>query len=169
MFSSWKAPPLGWIKLNFDGAVSLDNQHAPIGGVLQDANVNWLWGYAIMFASSSIFKVKARTMLDGLILAWDKGFKKVEVECDNMLLVELLHSGRGANGKIVEVCLIHQMLQRGWEVCVRYVLRDANVVADAMAKITIGDDLQLQLFQKPSVAVNRFIQDDSFNASTVPI
>lgn len=87
------------------------------------------------FASASIFNVEAEAMLEGLILAQDKGLKKVEVECDNLLLVELLQSGGGANSIIVEVCLIQQMLQREWRVQGKYVSRDANVVADIMVKI----------------------------------
>lgn len=43
----------------------------------------------------SVFRVEARAMLKGLYLAWDKGFRKVGVECDNALLVELLSFGGG--------------------------------------------------------------------------
>ncbi|MBA0756389.1 hypothetical protein Gogos_021346 [Gossypium gossypioides] len=32
-------------------------------------------------------------MLEGLFLAWDKGFQKVKVVCDNAWFVELLLSG----------------------------------------------------------------------------
>lgn len=96
-------------------------------------------------------------MLEGLMLTWDKGYKKVEVECDNLLLVELLQSGGGANTRIVEVCLIQQMLQRGWQVKVSYVSRVANVVAETMAKISTGNVFGLQFFQVSPAAVVQFL------------
>lgn len=52
------------------------------------------------FGHESVFKVETRAMLEGLFLAWDKGFWKVGVECDNALLVELLLPG-GADRKSV--------------------------------------------------------------------
>lgn len=36
----WTSPDEGWIKLNTDGAVSDDG--TLVGGVLRDANANWL-------------------------------------------------------------------------------------------------------------------------------
>ncbi|MBA0831769.1 hypothetical protein Goarm_016207, partial [Gossypium armourianum] len=45
-------------------------------------------------------------------IAWEKGFKKVEVDCDNILLVELILSGGGANSSLVELRLLHQLLCR---------------------------------------------------------
>lgn len=89
----WTPPNEGWVKLNVDGAVALDGQQASIRGLLQDSTGTWLWGYAMSYGGDSVFKVEARVMLEGLLLVWDKGFKRVEVESDNALLVELLQSG----------------------------------------------------------------------------
>lgn len=49
-------------------------------------------------------------MLEGLLLAWDKDFRKAEIESDNALLINLLHSGGGNSSNLVEVCLVHQVL-----------------------------------------------------------
>lgn len=59
------------------------------------------------FRNKSVFKVESCAMLEGLVLAWDKGFRKIEVECYNALLVGLLLSGGGASSNLVEL----QMLQ----------------------------------------------------------
>lgn len=37
-----------------------------------------------------VFRIEARPMLEGLRLAWDKGYRQVELELDNALLLELL-------------------------------------------------------------------------------
>lgn len=96
ILSGWKSQSMGWIKLNFEGVMSLDDQRASIGRVLRDANANWLWGYTMNFGGESIFKVEAQAMLEGLFLACDKRFRKVEVKSDNILSVELLQSGEGS-------------------------------------------------------------------------
>lgn len=84
--------------------------------------------------------MEACAILEGLFLAWDKGYK-VEVECDNALLVELLRSGGAMSNNLVEVRLIHQVFRRNWEVYLCHVPRKINEVADAMAKQTNSDDL----------------------------
>ncbi|MBA0577279.1 hypothetical protein Golob_024417, partial [Gossypium lobatum] len=33
-----------------------------------------------------VFKVEAKVMVEGLFIAWEKGFKRIEVECNNALL-----------------------------------------------------------------------------------
>lgn len=113
------------------------------------------------FGSESIFKVEARAMLEGLFLAWDKDFKKFEVENDNASLVE------GVNSRLVEVCLLHPMLRRDWEIRVRHVSRNANDVADTMAKHMTIRDSMLQLFQEPPTVVNRFLQKDNYVACVI--
>ncbi|MBA0767775.1 hypothetical protein Gotri_016631 [Gossypium trilobum] len=41
-FSSWLPPKMGWIKINGDGAVSINGQSASIRRALRDSNANWL-------------------------------------------------------------------------------------------------------------------------------
>lgn len=81
---------IGWIKLNTDRAVSFDDHHATIGGVLRDDTVNWLWGFTMRYNHESIFKVEESAMLESLFPAWDQGYRKIELESDNSLLIELL-------------------------------------------------------------------------------
>ncbi|KAH1090852.1 hypothetical protein J1N35_018109 [Gossypium stocksii] len=40
--------------------------------------------------STGIFQAEVRVLLQGLNLAWDRGFYRVEVEPDNALLIELV-------------------------------------------------------------------------------
>lgn len=102
---TWTPLGKGRIKLNSNGAVSSDG--SSIGGVIRDANANWLWGYSLSFGTESFFKVEVRALLKGLNIAWNKGFRKVVVEYDNALLVDLIISDGGANSSLVEVCLLH--------------------------------------------------------------
>ncbi|MBA0642968.1 hypothetical protein Goklo_027294 [Gossypium klotzschianum] len=47
-------------------------------------------------------------MLEGLKLAWERGFRKVEVETDNALLLEILRS----DGNRVADCLAKEILNQ---------------------------------------------------------
>ncbi|KAK5786994.1 hypothetical protein PVK06_041645 [Gossypium arboreum] len=103
----WSHPEKGWIKLNTDGVVSSSSSIASIGGVFKDLDANWLCGYSLAFGKGFVFKVEARTILEGLFIAWEKGFRKIEVECDSALLVELLLTNWGASSSLVELHLLH--------------------------------------------------------------
>lgn len=104
-------------------------------------------------------------MLEGLLLAWDKGFRKIEVESDNALLVELFQSGGRSNSSVAEMRLIHQILQRDWEIRLRHISRNANETTDAMAKLIRVGDSMLHIFTEPPVTVTRFLQKEKCDAS----
>ncbi|MBA0701070.1 hypothetical protein Goari_020366 [Gossypium aridum] len=79
-----------------DGAVSPTRSYASIGGVFRDENGTWLDGFSMKLVDDTVFKVEAKAILEGLNLAWDKGFRKLELECDNALLVETILAGEAS-------------------------------------------------------------------------
>ncbi|KAH1064364.1 hypothetical protein J1N35_029351 [Gossypium stocksii] len=60
---------------------------AIIGGVMRGPNGGWMG-------------VESRTMLEGLKLAWAQGFRQVELESDNALLIDVIQNGD--NNKVVD-------------------------------------------------------------------
>ncbi|MBA0583134.1 hypothetical protein Gorai_014005 [Gossypium raimondii] len=82
----------------------------------------------------SIFRIEARAMLEGLRIAWDMGFRQIELKCDNALLVELLLAGWHAYSRLVELRLVRQLLSRNWKVRIHHSLRSLNEMADHMEK-----------------------------------
>ncbi|MBA0618951.1 hypothetical protein Godav_028210 [Gossypium davidsonii] len=40
----WSPPDHGWIKMNSDGVVSMNDDNASIGGLFKDVNDHWLFG-----------------------------------------------------------------------------------------------------------------------------
>lgn len=95
-----------------DETVQVNGQSASIGGVLSDASANWIRGFTMSFGMESMFKVETRAMLEGLKIAWDKGYRKVKVESTNVLLVELLLVGGKDNSTVAELWLLHHLLCR---------------------------------------------------------
>lgn len=156
--SKWNNPKPRWAKLNSDDTVSVDG--ASIGGVLWDTKAGWQWGYNLRFGTDSGFKVEAWALLEGLLLAWDKGFRKVEAECDSVLLVHLITSGGRAHSSLVELRLLHQVVQRQWEVPLCYIPKTLNRVADHMEKINMPSNGLLRIFHLLSSSVLHLLDDD---------
>lgn len=67
--NQWACPNRGWIKLNTDGAVSRNGLFAGIGGVFRDADGKWLGDFLMQLKRSSIFKIEARALLEGLFIS----------------------------------------------------------------------------------------------------
>ncbi|KAH1039618.1 hypothetical protein J1N35_041361 [Gossypium stocksii] len=106
----WLAPKSGWVKLNTNGAVSLNSYLAAIKGVIRDVDGNWFCGYLIVLGKDEVFKIETRSMLERLHLLWDKGCRQVELECDNTVLVEIILVGEAIDSHFTELRAIHKLI-----------------------------------------------------------
>ncbi|MBA0645232.1 hypothetical protein Goklo_013354, partial [Gossypium klotzschianum] len=109
---------------------------------------------------ADIFQIEARAILEGLKLAWMRGFRQVEVESDNALLIDSIRNGFAANSNTVEVQLIHEWCNRDWQVKLRHVLRESNKVADCLEKMAGGRMNQLVVLVDPSSHVRKLLEED---------
>ncbi|MBA0634562.1 hypothetical protein Godav_028878, partial [Gossypium davidsonii] len=146
-------PKRGWVKLNTDGVVSTSTQSAAIGGVIHDDGGSWVCGYSMTLGKDEVFRIEARSMLEGLRLAWDKGYRQVELESDNALLVELVLAGNSTASHIVELHAIHKILHRNWKVQIRHIPRAHNEVAGFMAKHAAPRFTSILVFSIPPQAI----------------
>ncbi|KAG8502269.1 hypothetical protein CXB51_002182 [Gossypium anomalum] len=94
---SWRPPQNGWIKLNSEATMDFDTKGAASGGVLRDSNACWIVGYAKCLGFGGIFQAAARALLEGLISARNRGFRKIEVECDHALLIRMMCSSHASS------------------------------------------------------------------------
>ncbi|MFQ6625417.1 hypothetical protein Gotur_026630 [Gossypium turneri] len=107
-------------------------------GVFRDFNANWLGGYSMRIGKESIFRIEARAMLEGLRIAWDMGFRQIELKCDNALLLELLLAGWHTDSRLVELRLVRQLLSRNWKVRIHHSPRSLNEMADHIEKDVVS-------------------------------
>lgn len=82
------------------------------------------------------FKAEALALRDVLLLAWNKGFRKVSCDVDCVELVKVV-----ADAEVVQLHyeflmlnFIRQLLSREWDVKLNGIHRDSNVVADYLAR-----------------------------------
>ena len=72
----------------------------------------------------------------GLMLAWNKGVKFLQLELDSKVVLHWL-TNKNINyptNMLPLICDCRNLLDRGWEVHVHHVYREANGCADALAK-----------------------------------
>lgn len=89
-FIGWEPPPTGWCALNRDGALKQNSGLAGGWGVLRGWNGKWLGGFTERIGLCSSVRAELRMVLQGLSLANGKGFKKLIVHVDSIIIVGML-------------------------------------------------------------------------------
>ncbi|KAF7809001.1 putative ribonuclease H protein At1g65750 family [Senna tora] len=110
---------------------------AVCGGVPHDASGNFLFSFCHRIGSCDILWAELRGILDGLELLWNKGFRKVVIECDSEAALELVVSGIAENHPCSS--LVHQirsLINRNWDLDLVHPFGEANKAADHMAKMS---------------------------------
>ena len=70
LFKHWNPLDADWIKLNLHGACSS-------GGLLRDWFDQWIQGFYLCIRRGGIISTELKGALNGLIMAWDLGFRRV--------------------------------------------------------------------------------------------
>uniref|UniRef100_A0A199UBV5 Uncharacterized protein n=1 Tax=Manihot esculenta TaxID=3983 RepID=A0A199UBV5_MANES len=132
----WNLPPVNWIKLNTDGAWDSTTGIDKAGGVIRNSEGAWLAGYNRLVGVSSIYNAELWAIFDGLTLAWNMNFRRLVVDCDNARLVKLLKIVNEVAVTSSLLARIKELLNRDWIVKFQHVFREANLVADSVAKMS---------------------------------
>lgn len=72
----WVKPNHPYVKLNMDGSVKGQPGDAVAGGLVRDDKGNWLFGFAFKIGISFSLGAELWTILKGLELCWERGFRK---------------------------------------------------------------------------------------------
>uniref|UniRef100_A0A803LHF6 RNase H type-1 domain-containing protein n=1 Tax=Chenopodium quinoa TaxID=63459 RepID=A0A803LHF6_CHEQI len=145
----WAPPQKGFHKLNTDGSwISVDNAGGGGGGVIRCDKGIWVAGFASKFNALSAATAELLAIRDGLLLAWDKRIRFLELETDADSLSKMLKDPKsfedGDLGNIIRD--VASLLQRDWEVIVFHANKCVNFVDDRLAtmgrtKYKTGDNV----------------------------
>ncbi|MBA0625843.1 hypothetical protein Godav_003593 [Gossypium davidsonii] len=106
----WQPQPVGWVKGNIDGSIPKHTSSAAVGGMIRDHEGNWLFGFGMRIGRYGIFQTEARALYEGLVVAWHEGFRQIEVESDNAILIDVVSNRYVVGSNLSEVRLVHTMI-----------------------------------------------------------
>ena len=80
--------------------------------------------------------VELAAVRQGLAMAWNMGFKFLQLELDSkVVLTRLTNNNMNYPTNMMSlICDCRNLLKQKWEVCMQHVYREANGCADALAK-----------------------------------
>uniref|UniRef100_A0A803MG71 RNase H type-1 domain-containing protein n=1 Tax=Chenopodium quinoa TaxID=63459 RepID=A0A803MG71_CHEQI len=138
----WAPPQKGYHKLNTDGSwMCVDN--AGGGGVIRCDKGIWLTGFTMKFNALFVgfekcgerFKKAKGAIREGLLTAWNKKVRFLELETDAQALSKMLKYPKSFEdhdlGNLIRD--VASLLERDWIVTVFHASRSVNFVADRLA------------------------------------
>lgn len=132
---SWEPPPLGWFKLNIDGA-SLNNPGmAGIGGVIRNHKGEFVAAFAKNIGIATNNKAELWALKQGLKIVIELEISNVIIETDSSFLFSCIRSSGTSHSShktlVLEAKLMMQNLDR---IILKFGYRELNGVADYLAK-----------------------------------
>ncbi|MBA0841108.1 hypothetical protein Goarm_003622 [Gossypium armourianum] len=122
------------IFLNTDGAVQLESKNAAAGGVVHDANGDWIFGYNHRLGKCSIFNAELMGILEGLRLIQRRGHDEVIIQSDSLEAVKAILESTSTEANSTLIRRIQSILFQEKQLFLLYIPRDQNQVADCLAK-----------------------------------
>ncbi|KAK2450588.1 hypothetical protein QL285_009701 [Trifolium repens] len=132
---AWHPDEQSAIILNVDGS-SLGNP-GPSGfvGVLRHSNGDWIFGFVGTVGISTILHVELLAIYNGLKVAWDQGHRNIICYSDSTLSLQLIDGKVNPWHHYASILAnITELVKRNWSICFRHTKREANSVADFLAK-----------------------------------
>ncbi|XP_027350466.1 TMV resistance protein N-like [Abrus precatorius] len=125
-----------FIKLNVGSCFLGNPSIAGYGGLFRDVEGNWLSGFYGSLGVTTTVKAELHTICQGLITAWDLGYRNVLVETDSSEAIHLIEEANIEDHAYGDLLAgIHSLKQRNWSLNLIHSLREDNACADILAKL----------------------------------
>lgn len=110
--TKWDVPLDGWVKLNCDAAVTNLGANAAAGGVVRNADGNFLLGFAMDIGEATVTMAELKAILTSLNVLRGKGYSKIVINSDSLTAVCSVQG-------VVPTCILATRWLRGFgELCV---------------------------------------------------
>ncbi|KAL4388752.1 hypothetical protein GQ457_09G005630 [Hibiscus cannabinus] len=157
----WRRPPVGWTKLNCDGAVVPSSGFSSCGGVIRNEFGGWLIGFSRKLGICSVIEAELWGIYEGLLVAWSLGLNRIIVEVDSADVINLIHQYKVGEASLALVPHIVSLIRRSWTIELSHVSREGNRLADCMAKFPYWNDLLRHRFLSPPDSMVPMIETES--------
>ncbi|KAL6579789.1 hypothetical protein OROMI_007813 [Orobanche minor] len=126
----WLKPPVGWFKLNTDGAVKGNPGPGAAGGIVSDhTGTSVLCFWEFIGVQTNTF-VELHGIWRGLQLCRDKGLDNIWVEVDSAIALKLIHNNSTAQWQAQTLIPKIHILLENLNTRFSHIYRDGNTVAD---------------------------------------
>ena len=135
IFVKWEPPPQNWHKLNTDGSSLGNLGRTGGGGIIRNANGEWVGGYTRAIGITTNAAAKLWVLRDGLNMCIELNLPTVIIELDAKLVVDLLKKLGGSlngNDMIVADCKVN--LKKIPRIIIKHCFRVANKCVDALTR-----------------------------------
>ena len=85
-------PPAGYMKINTDASVRMEQGRVSYGGIVRDDIGNWILGYYGFIGKTKITEAELWSIHQGLKITKDKDWKQVIIETDSQAAMNLLQT-----------------------------------------------------------------------------
>jgi ribonuclease HI len=132
---AWHPDEQSAIILNVDGSSLGNPGPSGFGGVLRHSNGDWIFGFVGTVGISTILHVELLAIYNGLKVAWDQGHRNIICYSDSTLSLQLIDGKVNPWHHYASILAnITELVKRNWSICFRHTKREANSVADFLAK-----------------------------------
>jgi ribonuclease HI len=120
MQEGWSPPTNGWVVFNTDGAGNSEHRYG-CGGLIRGSSGEWLGGFAKGLGDCSIEAAELWGAWEGLKLAWNLEFNKVEHRLVALNVVKILNREKVVTDHFGwNMCKrIWRLMELDWEVQIR--------------------------------------------------
>ena len=145
---SWSHPREGWVMLNTDGASKGNSGVAGAGGLIRSHRGEVFEIFAMNCGICSCMRAELLAVQRGLSIAWNGGYRKVQVRIDSESVMRLLQGEAIRNSPYIHIIKKCKALiaRVEWEVEVAHCYREANRAADWLANFGVTSKEKLVIF-----------------------
>ncbi|CAN1229003.1 Putative ribonuclease H protein At1g65750, partial [Linum grandiflorum] len=109
---------------------------AAAGGLFRDSDGRCLAAYSMNLGICSITIAELRAVVTELQIAWERGYRRVQVQLDSRAAIQLLlGDSELTHQHSSEVASFREMLDRDWLIKVEHIYREGNRAADYLAAL----------------------------------
>ncbi|CAN1788388.1 Putative ribonuclease H protein At1g65750 [Linum perenne] len=163
---AWEPRLADWVTINTDGSCIAPIRKVPAGGIIRRSDGRGLVAFTMNLGACTINRAEIRGAITGLELAWDNGFRQVELQLDSKVTVSLLLSSEEPeHQRAAEVLHFRNLCKRNWEVRVRHIFREANKAADFLASLGYNFPFGIHLFPLSDCNLGHIVRYDCLNIS----
>lgn len=154
---TWIPPLSSWVKCNTDGAARGSPGWSACGGIFRDQTAGIIGCFSANLGINFSLYAEYIGAMWAIELAHAKGWKKLWLECDSMLVVEAFKTDEGVPWRLQNRWNNCKAITRNMSFIVSHIFREGNTCADRLA----SHGLTIQGFSWWD-SIPNFIREDFF-------